>query len=248
VLTFSVLTLTAFIAGVVNALAGGGSLVTFPALLFAGLNPIGANASSMVALMPATISSVWAYRHRIRAIKAIDMRGLLWLSLIGGLFGAVLLLITPSAVFAGLVPWLMLFSTLTFAVGNILPVETIGRLKLNRPAVLVIHFVISLYGGYFGGGIGFLMLAALTLFGMRDINEMNGLKLLLVGVMTLVSMITFIVAGIVHWPETLPMLVSSTIGGYVGAHWAQKVDQRLIKAFVVVLGAGLTAYFFWRGV
>jgi len=152
----------AFLGGALNSLAGGGTLVTFPALLFAGLNPIDANASSVGAL-----------------------------------------------------------------------------------AVL---FIISIYGGYFGGGIGFLMLAAFTLFGMRDINAMNGLKMALVGVMTITAIIAFMVANVVRWPETLPMFASSAVGSYMAAHWAQRLDQRLIKGFVIVLGAALTIYFAWRGV
>jgi hypothetical protein len=109
-------------------------------------------------------------------------------------------------------------------------------------------FVIAIYGGYFGGGIGFLMLAAFTLFGMRDINAMNGLKMALVGVMTITAIVAFIGADVVRWPETLPMLASSAVGSYMAAHWAQRLDQRLIKGFVIVLGTGLTVYFAWRGV
>jgi uncharacterized membrane protein YfcA len=106
----------------------------------------------------------------------------------------------------------------------------------------------AVYGGYFGGGIGFLMLAALTLFGMRDINAMNGLKMWLVGIMTVAWMATFIVADVIAWPEVLPMLLGSMIGGYVAARAAQRLDQRLTKGFIVVFGAGVTAYFFWYGV
>src|SRR5215813_2973628 len=109
-------------------------------------------------------------------------------------------------------------------------------------------FIIAIYGGYFGGGIGFLMLAAFTLFGMRDINAMNGLKMGLVGVMTTTAIVTLIAADVVRWPQTLPMLASSAVGSYMAAHWAQRLDQRLIKGFVIVLGAGLTVYFVWRGV
>jgi len=143
---------------------------------------------------------------------------------------------------------LVLFATIVFAVGNFAPLEVIQRLKLGPRGALVAHFIISIYGGYFGGGIGFLMLAALTLYGMRDINAMNGLKMALVGVMTITAIAAFVVADVVRWPEALPMLVSSVVGGYVAAHGAQRLDQRLIKGFIVVLGAGLTAFFFWRGV
>jgi uncharacterized membrane protein YfcA len=248
VITDIVLIAVAFLGGALNALAGGGSLVTFPALLFAGLNPIDANASSVVALFPATFVSAWAYRRSIFDVTEVSVTGLSVSSLIGGLLGALLLLSTPTSVFAGLVPWLVLFSTIVFAVGNFAPLDLIRRLQLGPRGALVVHFAISVYGGYFGGGIGFLLLAALTLFGMRDINAMNGLKMALVGIMTAASMAAFIVADVIRWWEVLPMLPSAVIGGYVAAHAAQRLDQRLIKGLIVVLGAGVTAYFFWHGV
>jgi uncharacterized membrane protein YfcA len=248
VITVIVLTAVAFLGGALNALAGGGSLVTFPALLFAGLNPIDANASSVAALFPATFVSAWAYRRSIFDVTEVSVMGLSVSSLIGGLLGALLLLSTPTSVFAGLVPWLVLFSTIVFAVGNFAPLDLIRRLQLGPRGALVVHFAISVYGGYFGGGIGFLLLAALTLFGMRDINAMNGLKMALVGIMTFASMAAFIVADVIRWWEVLPMLPSAVIGGYVAAHAAQRLDQRLIKGLIVVLGAGVTAYFFWHGV
>jgi uncharacterized membrane protein YfcA len=197
VITVIVLTAAAFVGGALNALAGGGSLVTFPALLFAGLNPIDANASSVVALFPGTFSSVWAYRRSILGITEVSVTGFFILSLFGGLLGALLLLSTPSSIFAGLVPWLVLFATIVFAVGNFAPLEVIQRLKVGPRGALVAHFIISIYGGYFGGGIGFLMLAALTLFGMRDINAMIGLKMALVGVMTITAIAAFVVADVV---------------------------------------------------
>jgi len=248
VITVIVLIAAAFLGGALNALAGGGTLVTFPALLFAGLNPIDANASSVMAVFPATFASAWAYRRRIFDVAEVSVTRLSILSLFGGVLGAVLLLSTPTSIFAGLVPWLVLFSTIVFAVGNLAPLDVIRRLELGPRGALVAHFIISVYGGYFGGGIGFLMLAALTLFGMRDINAMNGLKMWLVGMMTVASMATFIVSDVIRWPEVLPMLLGSTIAGYVAAHAAQRLDQRLTKSFVVVLGAGVTAYFFWHGV
>jgi uncharacterized protein len=237
-----------FFGGAVNVLAGGGSLISFPALLFAGLDPVVANASSVVALFPATFGSVWAYRRSIFAVTEVNVTGLFVLSMLGGLAGALLLLYTPNAVFAALVPWLVLFSTLIFAFGNFAPLGMVQRLRLGPRAALAVHFFISIYGGYFGGGIGFLMLAALTLFGMRDINAMNGLKMALVGVMTVTALGVFVVAGIVDWQHSLPMAVSSAIGGYVAARIAQMLDQRLLKGFIVLLGLGLTAFFFWGGV
>jgi uncharacterized protein len=246
--TTVILIAAAFLGGALNSLAGGGSLVTFPALLFAGLNPIDANASSVVALFSGTFAGAWAYRRNILAVAEFSVIGLFVLSLVGGLIGALLLLWTPATIFAALVPWLILFATIVFAVGNFAPVETIQRIQLGPRSALTALFIIAVYGGYFGGGIGFLILAAFTLVGMRDINAMNGLKMGLVGVMTVTAILAFIVANVVRWPETLPMLVSSAVGSYMAAHWAQRLDQRLIKGFVVVLGAGLTIYFAWRGV
>jgi uncharacterized membrane protein YfcA len=246
--TTVILIAAAFLGGALNSLAGGGTLVTFPALLFAGLNPIDANASSVVALFSGTFSGAWAYRRNILAVAELSVLGLFILSLVGGLIGALLLLWTPATIFATLVPWLILFATIVFAVGNFAPVQAIQRIQLGPRSALVALFIIAIYGGYFGGGIGFLLLAAFTLMGMRDINAMNGLKMGLVGVMTVTAIIAFIVANVVRWPETLPMLASSAIGSYMAAHWAQRLDQRLIKGFVIVLGAGLTVYFAWRGV
>ena len=201
-----------------------------------------------MSLFPATFSSVWAYRRSIAGITEVRVTGFYVLSLVGGLVGALLLLLTPTSVFAGLVPWLVLFATIVFAVGNFAPLEVMQRLEVGPRAALAAHLVISVYGGYFGGGMGFLLLAALTLFGMRDINAMNGFKMALAGVMTSSAIIVFVVAGVVRWREVLPMIVSAMIGGYVAAHAAQRLDQRLVKGFVVVLGAVLTAYFFWHGV
>ena len=246
--TTIILTAAAFLGGALNALAGGGSLVTFPALLFAGLNPIDANASSVVALFPATFSTVWAYRRSIEKVSEIDVRSFLVVSLIGGLLGALLLLWTPTAIFAGLVPWLVLFATVVFAAGNFAPLSVMQRLALGPRSALLVHFLISIYGGYFGGGIGFLMLAALTMFGMRDINAMNGLKMWLVGIMTAASILIFVVADVIRWPEVLPMSVGAVIGGYAAAHVAQRLDQRMVKYFIIVWGVTVTAYFFWMGV
>ena len=248
VITVIILTAAAFLGGALNSLAGGGSLVTFPALLLAGLNPIAANASSVVALFPATFTSVWAYRRNMVDVKEVNVIGLAVTSLVGGLAGALLLLSTPTAVFAALVPWLVLFSTVIFAVGNFAPLELIRRLALGPRGALAVHFVISVYGGYFGGGIGFLMLAALTLFGMRDINAMNGLKMALVGIMTAASIAAFIVAGVIRWWDVLPMIPAAMLGGYLAAHAAQRFDQRLIKGLIILLGTIVTVYFFWRGV
>jgi uncharacterized membrane protein YfcA len=248
VITIIVLTATAFLGGALNALAGGGSLVTFPALLFAGLNPIVANASSVVALFPATFTSAWAYRRSVFDVTEVSVTKLAVVSLVGGLVGALLLLWTPTSVFAALVPWLVLFATIIFAVGNFAPLDVIRRLKIGPRGALLVHFVISVYGGYFGGGIGFLMLAALTFFGLRDIHAMNGLKILLASVMNGAAVVAFIAAGAVRWPETLVIAAGAVAGGYVGVIGAKRVPQAALKAVVLAIGMALTIYFFVRGV
>jgi uncharacterized protein len=248
VITVILLIGAGILAGALNSLAGGGSLVTFPALLFVGLNPIDANASSVVALFPATFASVWAFRRHILDITEVNVTALSIVSLVGGGAGALLLLSTPTSVFAGLVPWLVLLSTLIFAVGNFAPLDVVRRLALGPRGALAAHFIVSLYGGYFGGGIGFLLLAALTLFGMRDINAMNGLKMWLVGIMTAASIVIFVVADVIRWPQVLPMAVGAVIGGYAAARLAQRLDQRIVKYFIIVWGVTVTIYFFWQGV
>jgi hypothetical protein len=139
-----------------------------------------------------------------------------------------------------------LFATVVFAIGNFAPLELVRRIQIGPHGALATLFVIAIYGGYFGGGIGFLMLAAFTLFGMRDVNSMNGLKMALVGIMTLAAIVAFIIADVVRWPQTFPMLAGSTIGSYLAARWSQRIDQRLTKGFIIAFGLALTVYFFWH--
>ncbi|MBP2298844.1 sulfite exporter TauE/SafE family protein [Azospirillum picis] len=241
-----VLMLAAFSSGALNAIAGGGAFITFPALLFAGVAPVAANASSTVALFPGQAASSWAYRREIAAARQVNLPVFVALSLVGGLIGALLLLVTPNTVFAAFVPWLLLFATAVFAIGAYAP-GVVARFSLGGRSVLVVQFVISIYGGYFGGGIGFLMLAALTLFGIRDIHAMNGLRLLLAMLMNGAAVATFVFAGAVSWPETAAMAVAAVAGGYAGAMGAKRVDPRILKTLVVLIGASLTLYFFVAG-
>jgi uncharacterized membrane protein YfcA len=242
-----VLFLAGLAGGVLIAVAGGGTFITFPALLFVGVPPVSANASSAVALFPANFTSVWAYRRDILGITELKVKPFVVVSFAGALIGALTLLLTPSTIFAGLVPWLMLFATLAFAAGNFLPLRLLQRVRVGDRGALATMFVISIYGGYFGGGMGFLILATLTLLGLRDIHAMNGLKLLIAASTTVIAVITFISVGVVDWLETLPILAGSLAGGHFGAHGAKRIDQRVLKGAIVALGAGLTVYFFWHG-
>ncbi|WP_448206262.1 sulfite exporter TauE/SafE family protein [Azospirillum sp. sgz302134] len=245
-LALSLLMLAAFSSGALNAIAGGGAFITFPALLFAGVPPVSANVSSTIALFPGQMASAWAYRDEIRGVNEVNVTRFAIVSLLGGIIGGVLLLTTPDRAFAGLVPWLLLFATTVFAIGSFMPTLA-SRLKLSGPGVLFVQFAISVYGGYFGGGIGFLMLAALTLFGMRDIHAMNGLRILLAALMNGAAVAAFCLSGAVSWTETAVMAVAAMAGGYAGAHGAKRVSRAVLKWVVVAIGAGLTAYFFLKG-
>jgi uncharacterized protein len=242
-----VLLLAGFIGGALIAVAGGGTFITFPALVFAGVPALSANASSAVALFPGNLTSAWAYRREIFGISDIDVRLFAGLSLVGSLVGAILLLETPTSIFSGLVPWLMLFATIAFAVGNFTHLEKLKHLRLGRRASIAAMFLMAVYGGYFGAGLGFMMLATLTLLGMRDIHAMNGLKLVLAGLMSLISVLTYTIAGIVYWGATVPVLVGGLAGGYLGARAARHLNPQLLKGFIVALGVALTIFFFWHG-
>ena len=247
--------IAAIIGGTLNAVAGGGSFFTFPALVFTGVAPIIANATSTVAIWPGSVASIGAYRREI----AKQPRGILWLligtSLIGGALGAVLLLGTPQAFFVALVPYLLLVATLLFAFSPYITARlrqrtTTSTNKSSWQSLAGVSFaqlVIAIYGGYFGGGIGILMLATLAMMGMENIHEMNAVKAVLASCINGVAVIIFIAKGAVVWPQALLMLVGAIIGGYGGAYYARKIEQKWIRIFVIVVGLALTLYFFIHG-
>jgi uncharacterized membrane protein YfcA len=245
---FALVGFAAFTAGFINAVAGGGSFLTFPALIAAGLPPIDANASSTVALFPGQIATVYAARDGLKAASAakhVNVPALGAISLAGGLIGGLLLLVTPQTVFSRMVPWLILFATSIFVAGSLLRPGA-KKFKLNRPGIFAAQGLVAIYGGYFGGGIGILMLAALTLFGFRDIWLMNSLKILLALLMNVAAVVTFIVAGLVHWQWTIVVAVGAFAGGYAGVHAARRVPAQTVKSFVVAVGLVLTVYFFMK--
>jgi uncharacterized membrane protein YfcA len=243
-----IVALAAFAAGFINAVAGGGSFLTFPALIAAGLPPIDANASSTVALFPGQIATGYAARDGLVAASADNRVNVLVLgaiSLVGGFMGGILLLVTPQSVFSKIVPWLILFATAVFAGGNFMP--TWGKkFRLNRAGIFAAQGLVAVYGGYFGGGTGILMLAALTLFGLRDIWLMNSLKILLSVLMNAAAVATFITAGLVHWRWTIIVAVGAIAGGYAGLHAVRRVPAQIVKGFVVAVGIVLTVYFFMK--
>jgi uncharacterized membrane protein YfcA len=251
----AVLAGTALLGGALNSVAGGGSFLTFPALIVTGVPPVQANATSTAALWPGSLMSVAAYRRELRGRRGLAL--LAGTSVAGGVLGALLLLRTPQAVFVQLVPYLLLAATLLFAFGGALTRHVRQRFRLHvvdspdMPAamlagVALLQLAIATYGGYFGGGIGILMLAALALLGMDDLHAMNALKTLMASCINGVAVLTFVLAGAVAWPQALLMLGAAMAGGYGGAHYARKMDQRLVRRFVIAVGFAMTAYFFLR--
>lgn len=238
------------LGGALNAVAGGGSFIAFPALLFSGVAPIAANATNTVALWVGVTASTGAYRKHLDISRRV-MIPLTVTSLIGGIAGAYLLLHTPAQTFLRVLPWLMLGATLLFIFGKQLSRGTGGSIARDASTsaltiASIFELVVAVYGGYFGGGVGILNLAMLAALGMTDIHAMNALKVVLGGIINGVAVITFVLAGAVAWKQGSVMIAGALFGGYLGAHYAQKLPPAWIRAFVVVVGLGMTAYFFWK--
>ncbi len=246
-----ILFLLAIVGGTLNSVAGGGSFFTFPALIFVGIPAIPANASNTVALWPGSVASMWAYRQELAQQKRSFLILMVGTSIIGGIIGAQLLLHTPASIFQSLIPYLLLLATLLFALSG--PITTrlrmrnVGKARLTPHVLITValaQLVIATYGGYFGGGIGILMLATLSMMGMEDIHVMNGLKTALASCINGVAVVIFILANAVVWPETILMIVGAVIGGYGGAYYTRKVNPRLVRGFVIIVGFVMSAYFF----
>jgi hypothetical protein len=241
----------AFVAGAINSVAGGGTLVSFPALIWLGLNSVTANATNTVAIWPGTVGSAWAYRREIRSAETRYL-ALIVPSLVGGLLGAVLLRYTPTATFDSMVPFLILFATLLFMVQE--PIQRI--LKTADAAAhsstrwliggILFQFCVGLYGGYFGAGIGILMLAALSILGLEDIHEMNSLKVIFGGSVNGIAAAYFIWARMVDWRYVLLMAIAAILGGYLGAGTARRMGQQAVRRIVIAIGLGMALSLFIR--
>lgn len=235
----------AVLAGAVNAVAGGGSLITFPTLVWLGMPSITANATNTLALWPGSFGSMWGYRRELESIDR-QMYALVAPSFIGGLAGALLLRLTPTSVFDRLVPLLILFATCLFMLQ-----EPIQRALGQRPhggrsarwlwAAVLFQLVVGVYGGYFGAGIGILMLAALSILGHDDIHQMNGFKNLLATCVNGIAAVYFTAMRMVSWPEVVTMAAGSIVGGVLGASLARKMGRRAVRRTVVAIGLAMAA-------
>ncbi len=250
-----VLCLSALVAGAVNSVAGGGTLLTFPALIAvlggSGTAAVLANATSTVALLPGSLAGLWGYRRELEGMG----RWVVYLigpSLVGGIVGSFLLVLLPGSVFKLAVPWLILVASTLLALQPTIARWTgIGRpheepTALVKLGIISLQLVIAIYGGYFGAGIGILMLSALAMMGLSDIHKMNGLKSLFAAVINGTSVVVFAAQKVVRWEYALPMMVTAIIGGYLGAHYSRKLDKTLVRRIVIVIGFSLAARYFLK--
>lgn len=243
------LCLSALLAGIINSVAGGGTLLTFPVLEWVLGSAVGANATSTTVLFPGSLAGAWGYRREL-----VDQRR--WLvpllipSLLGGMIGTWLVVSQPETVFKRLVPWLILVATVLFLLQPLISRWTgIGQAH-QQPSPLVMggiiffQFLVALYGGYFGAGIGILMLSSLALMGVGDIHRMNALKTILASAINGMSVILFLISGEVRWGPAVPMMVSAIAGGWIGATVARRLHKNVVRYSVILIGVGLSAYYF----
>ena len=250
-LDFGLLIAAGFLGGVLNSIAGGGSFITFPALLFAGIPPISANATNTFSSCSGYLSGAYAFRKDLRRHSA-ELPRFIALSLIGGLGGATLLLHTPESLFREAIPWLLLVATILFAFGGRLN-EALKRLAshhrhasaLGSLLLMILLLIVCLYGGFFNAGLGIITLSYLALAGYTDINAMNGIKLLVSSVVSLIAIVLFIVNDVIAWQEGMTVLLGALVGGYVAAHVSRNLPQAYVRMFVLIAGTGITGFFFW---
>ncbi|OOY10071.1 sulfite exporter TauE/SafE family protein [Thioclava sp. F36-7] len=248
-LSFLILALAGLAAGALNAVAGGGTFLSFPALVWTGVPPITANATATLAALPGYLSSAWAFRHELRHKGPMALRTILIAAVAGGFLGALLLLVTPEKLFAGVVPWLLLLATAAFAFGPLLlkALQRSGR-TMGAVSAFALLMAVTIYGGYFNGGLGIMLLAALGLIGFTDLHAMNGLKNLVSAVLSLVSVVTYAVAGLIDWQAVVVLGIASAIGGYLGAHLSKRItNMALLRGFIIAVGLVMAAVFFARG-
>ncbi len=248
---YAILAVAAFVAGVMNAVAGGGTLLTFPALMSIGLPATIANATSTVALLPGSFAGAWGYRKELRESRRFA-RTMLPVSLIGGIFGAILIVAYPDR-FNVLVPWLILTAAVLFLLQ--VPLQRLLKQKQGDTtapsarlgfALIGFQFLIATYGGYFGAGIGILMLTSLGFMGIGDIHKVNAVKTFLASAINAVSVVVFLWENLVRWDCVFAMVVPAIIGGYFGARVARKLPAKYVRWTVIAIGFSMAAYYFTR--
>ena len=239
----SLLASASFIAGIINSIAGGGSFLTFPALVFTGVPTIAANATSAVAVFPGYLSGALGFAKELKEYPKSKFLLLITLSIMGGIGGSLLLLITPASVFSYIIPWLLGFATLLFAFGDFVAKWAKKNSSSNGFLGNLTTLIVCIYGGYFNGGLGIILLALFSTLGMRDIHLMNGLKNIMSFALSAASVVTFAIAGIVFWQQAIIMMIAATIGGYFGVVVARKLSKNTIRMIIVIIGLIMTVIF-----
>nr|WP_281281422.1 sulfite exporter TauE/SafE family protein [Denitrobaculum tricleocarpae] len=235
------------LCGALNAIAGGGTFVTLPVLIWLGIPPIVANATATTMAVPGYIASVWAYRHDIHAEGALSLGMIVTVAALGGMLGAILLIVTSPDAFLVIVPWLLLTATLLFGFSprlrKLSETHAVG-IPSTGVAVIILLFVTT-YGGYFNGGLGIIMLAALALQGYRNLHGMNGLKNLLASILSTVSVVTFMTADLIEWKAAFPMAMANICGAYLTSRIVRRVERvDVLRHVIVVIGSAITITFF----
>ncbi|WP_424931962.1 sulfite exporter TauE/SafE family protein [Amaricoccus macauensis] len=240
-----VLILAGLAAGALNAVAGGGTFLSFPALVWLGVPPVMANATATLTALPGYLSSAWAFRHDISAEGSVGLKLMLALAILGGFIGALLLMITPDEIFVGIVPWLLLTATVLFAAGPWIVPRLAGAHGLPKAAASAVLIAVSIYGGYFNGGLGIMLLAAFSLIGFSNLHGMNGLKNVLSALLSTVSALTLALAGLIAWESALILAIATAAGGYLGGHYSRRIrNMTLLRAGITAVGAAMTIAFF----
>ena len=235
-----------FVANAINSVAGGGSFVTLPILILAGVAPVPANATSTVALFPGAFASFYSYRRDIARLQNVNLSVVMSVGLFGSMVGSLLLLRTPNGTFMRIAPWLLLFATVLFAFGRQISAALGHRFASNHLLLLLILFPTSVYSGYFGGGSGIILLATFTLYGMTDIHAMNGLKTLLMASLNALASAIFIFYHQVDWIPALTVMGGALTSGFVGTALIRRLPPVFVRRTVVVVGVVTTIYFFSR--
>jgi uncharacterized membrane protein YfcA len=240
------LVLTGMLAGGMNSLAGGGSFVTVSALIAGGVPSVLANTTSSVALYPGGAASAWVYRDGLGPICGVPLVAMLVVTLAGGLAGSLLLLSTPTGVFDRVLPWLLLLATLAFMFGPRLGALLRSRFAVGAPAVLGLQFLLGVYGGYFGGSVGMMMVAAWSLLKGADIKALHAPRTLMVTAANTIAILCFVATSAVRWDAALLVGAGAVGGGYAGAHLGRRLDPALVRKATLALSSVITAVFFFR--
>ena len=241
-----ILLAAAFGAGVLNTIAGGGTFLTFPALVFAGVPPVAANATSAVAVFPGYLGGALGFRGELASFGRRQLLRLALITLAGGSVGSGLLLVSSNEAFSAVVPFLLLAATLAFLFGDRIRAWAAARSRAVTAEGAPGLFAVSVYGGYFNGGLGIVLLALFALWGMSDLHRMNGLKNGLSFVLSAISVAIFAAAGLVVWPQAVMMMLAAIAGGYAGAPLARALPKPAVRAIIAAIGFGMSAVFFWR--